>query len=554
MDSFVLSVIGVDSRFLPTHLGGVACSYRRLERVPDSFSEKTLPDAFLVAEKKAADLLECFTDQRSGPFPIVSVVSENEVDIELACRWTELGAVNVLSLPLNEISLYSVLNASVRRRQEMEFLTELVSRKERDQASLAEKGAILEAILDILSHDTKNLFIHLEALVDQVEQGSLKGMLIDTIGELRNGTAEAMGYLGERKRIYSLLEELRLLKIGRERRLIETHPRISIEHDSSFLLYVEASALIRNALVNLIENALKYTPEDSPVKIELRRVGGEVLFRVSDSGAGIPDDEKERIFERSYRREATKQTEGSGRGLWICRTVVRKEGGQLTVEDNPGGGAVFSIRLPAFRLSSWNDGLQKLERWFGLSREDLLRKRETMEVLATLQHPDFDGDLESIIFANLLQYLRNEKESLRHTNYKGLLTDLKRKNPRGVSILIADDSLHVHYYMATHLTELGFRVAEYARNGVEAVSNYRAMRPQAVTMDCTMPRMSGIEAAKQIYAEDPEARILFVTGLGDHEGFRGTLQDLFGSRSYSVITKPFSRETLSVELGNLGLG
>lgn len=279
-----------------------------------------------------------------------------------------------------------------------------------------------------------------------------------------------------------------------------------------------------------------------------------MLFRVSDYGAGIPDDEKERIFERSYRRESSRQTEGSGRGLWICRTVVRKEGGRLWVEDNPEGGARFSLLLPAFTLTGWEEGLNMLEQWFGFSREDLIRKREAMEVLASIQHPDFDGDMESLIFANLLEYLRNDRESLRHGNYKGLLTEMKRRNPEGTSILIADDSLHVHYYMASHLTELGFRVAEYARNGVEALSNYRAMRPGAVTMDCTMPRMSGIEAATQIYASDPEAKILFVTGLGDHEGFRETLKELFEGRRYAVITKPFRRETLSDELRNLGLG
>lgn len=176
-----------------------------------------------------------------------------------------------------------------------------------------------------------------------------------------------------------------------------------------------------------------------------------------------------------------------------------------------------------------------------------------MEVLTSLQHPEFEGDRESMVFANLLQYLRNERDSLQHSNYKTLLTELKRRNSKGRSILIADDSLHVHYYLATNLTDLGYRIAEYARNGIEVVSFYKELRPAGVTMDCTMPRKSGIEAAKEIYREDPDAKILFITGLGDHEGFLETLRELLGERRYGVVTKPFSRDSLARELGLLGI-
>jgi len=127
----------------------------------------------------------------------------------------------------------------------------------------------------------------------------------------------------------SLLEELRLLKLGPQRRMVDTHSRLRIEHDSPFLLFVEASSLIRNALTNLIENALKYTPPDSSVTVEIRRSGKDVLFKVADRGSGIPGEEKERVLERCYRREASSCVEGSGRGLLISRTVVEKEGGKL---------------------------------------------------------------------------------------------------------------------------------------------------------------------------------------------------------------------------------
>lgn len=100
------------------------------------------------------------------------------------------------------------------------------------------------------------------------------------------------------------------------------------------------------ALANLVTNALKYSPSDSPVTITLDRVGQEVLIAVADQGAGIPLDEQPLVFDRFYRAVHRKKAEGIGLGLYITRLIVEAHGGRIWVESKEGEGSTFAIALP----------------------------------------------------------------------------------------------------------------------------------------------------------------------------------------------------------------
>jgi PAS domain S-box-containing protein len=106
---------------------------------------------------------------------------------------------------------------------------------------------------------------------------------------------------------------------------------------------------LRQVLVNLVDNAIKYSPEGGDVEIKLDAVNGECLIEVVDEGLGIPSLERERIFEKFYRLdpEQTRGVGGSGLGLYICRELVERMNGQLDVESEPGEGSRFIVRLPA---------------------------------------------------------------------------------------------------------------------------------------------------------------------------------------------------------------
>jgi len=105
------------------------------------------------------------------------------------------------------------------------------------------------------------------------------------------------------------------------------------------------AVLIEQVLVNLLENATKYTPAGSALEISARARRGGVEVEVADHGPGIPAGEEERIFEKFYRAHAG-QGGGVGLGLAICRGIIMAHGGQLFAQNREGGGALFRFRLP----------------------------------------------------------------------------------------------------------------------------------------------------------------------------------------------------------------
>ena len=107
---------------------------------------------------------------------------------------------------------------------------------------------------------------------------------------------------------------------------------------------------IAEVLDNLISNAVKYSPDGGPIRVEVRRTGDAATLRVADRGIGIDPADFDRLF-RAFSRVRTPRTaaiQGSGLGLYICERIVRAHGGALDVESRPGEGSVFSLALPLF--------------------------------------------------------------------------------------------------------------------------------------------------------------------------------------------------------------
>ena len=106
---------------------------------------------------------------------------------------------------------------------------------------------------------------------------------------------------------------------------------------------------LRQAVANLVRNALVHTPAGSPVEVALLAQNGHAEIDVIDHGPGVPAAQRERIFERFHRSDPTRSRDqgGSGLGLSIASAVVAAHGGRISVDDTPGGGATFRIELPA---------------------------------------------------------------------------------------------------------------------------------------------------------------------------------------------------------------
>ena len=105
---------------------------------------------------------------------------------------------------------------------------------------------------------------------------------------------------------------------------------------------------LRQVLVNLVENAVKYSPEGGPVEVKVTKGDRGVRWSVSDQGLGIPASERRRVFEKFYRLDPnmTRGIGGTGLGLYICRELVRRLEGRIWVEGNNGKGSTFFVELP----------------------------------------------------------------------------------------------------------------------------------------------------------------------------------------------------------------
>jgi signal transduction histidine kinase len=107
-------------------------------------------------------------------------------------------------------------------------------------------------------------------------------------------------------------------------------------------------ALIASVVHQLIENAVTFSPPDSPITIGLRRDGDGVLIEVTDRGPGVPPDKREAVFERfaDWRPPGYEDRPGTGLGLFISRAVAREHGGEASIADGPAGGTMLLVRLP----------------------------------------------------------------------------------------------------------------------------------------------------------------------------------------------------------------
>jgi two-component system, OmpR family, sensor kinase len=107
--------------------------------------------------------------------------------------------------------------------------------------------------------------------------------------------------------------------------------------------------LLRQMVMNLVDNAVKFTPAGGVVRLGLARRGGEYLLSISDTGPGIPAEARDHVFERFYRADKARSRSedgGAGLGLAIARWIAQAHDGDLQLADSDGTGATFIVRLP----------------------------------------------------------------------------------------------------------------------------------------------------------------------------------------------------------------
>ena len=183
-------------------------------------------------------------------------------------------------------------------------------------------GSVLEEV-ERLANIVEGLFA-----ISRLDAGEAQAEWVPfDLGELVANTADQMSLLAEDKHI----------KIS-----VEVQQHLAIQGDR---------ARLKQVIVNLLDNAIKYTPQNGSVQLRVKSENGHALLEVVDDGIGIPGEALPHIFERFFRVDKTRSREpgGAGLGLSIVKSICTAHGAEVQVQSQPGGGSQFQVKLPLLK-------------------------------------------------------------------------------------------------------------------------------------------------------------------------------------------------------------
>lgn len=275
---------------------------------------------------------------------------------------------------------------------------------------------------------------------------------------------------------------------------------------------------IGKVVMNLLSNAFKFTPDGGRVDVALemsKEMSGRLLIKVSDTGVGIRDEDKERIFERFYQveqEEPEHQSTGSGIGLSLVRDFVTLHEGTVRVVDNVGSGSVFLVELPV-----------KHVRVSPPKPAPLTEEVEEHEEL-------LPGMEEEALSVDLLDDMEDNED--------------EKEKPLA---LIVDDNEDLVAFMKDSLS-LYFRI-QSASNGREAWQKISELMPDIIVSDVMMPEMDGNELCRWVKTDKRTSDIPMIL-LTARQAVEDKVEGLtIGADDY--VTKPFNVEILILRMRKL---
>lgn len=229
---------------------------------------------------------------------------------------------------------------------------------------LQEGNRVRTALLAAVSHDLRTPLAGIKAAVSSLRSPDVhwseedQSQLLATIEESSDRLHTIVANLLDLSRLQSDVVQPVLRQIGlddvvaRNLTHIKGHGRVELRFDPGLPTVLADAGLLDRVVVNLVDNALRHSPADSPVTASISRAGDRVQLRVVDRGPGVPDQQKEQMFAAFQRLGDTPGREGLGLGLAVARGLTEALGGLLVAEDTPGGGLTMMVELQAGREES----------------------------------------------------------------------------------------------------------------------------------------------------------------------------------------------------------
>jgi signal transduction histidine kinase len=289
---------------------------------------------------------------------------------------------------------------------------------------------------------------------------------------------------------------------------------------------------LEKILLNLLFNALKFTPAGGRVQLEAEQAGADLVFHVRDTGMGIAEDQLPFIFDRFWQADTSSQrkNQGVGIGLALVKELAETLGGRVDVESQLGIGTHFRVRLP---LISDTPQPSQLE----LEVETPASSESAAAEVSAVQHDHWLTRLYRR--AELFPSIASLQESVKPVETTGAANI-----PR---VLIADDEPDMLRFLRSQLATR-FQVLE-AVDGHQAVEKATQFLPDLVLCDMMMPEMDGLEVCRELRRRTPTQSIpiVLLTARADEPTKIKSLE----AGASDFLTKPFSCAELHVRLRNL---
>ncbi len=454
-----------------------------------------------------------------------------------------------------------------------EDITELKQAREalvRAKEEAERSNKFKDQFLSTMSHELRtplNAVIGFSDLLTEEQYGPLNDRQKRYVNHIRTGGKHLL-------RLINDILDLSKIEAGRLQLAIESVPvnvwftdvvdtlrpladkksQTLVEHASSNLTARADSTRLKQILMNLLGNAIKFTPEGGRIELAAQQIGDIVRIEVRDSGPGIPPEEQQRIFDAFYRLcQSEKGAEGTGLGLAITRRLVELHGGQLGIESQLGSGSCFYFTLPVVatpEVQKTQGSRPNLE--VGEGRKILVveddpaaahilqshllsagydvvlcnQPQHAVEMAAEL-HPSvvtLDIVMKPLNGWELLPNLKSDPRTatipvivvtivdqpgmgallgadeyiVKPVEKAALLTAMQRcldhrgQIERIQNILVVEDDTPAREFIAEFLSKRGYNVCT-AADGAEALTRMAALPPELVILDLILPQVSGFE-------------------------------------------------------------